>query len=384
MRLSSIITTGLLAGSCFIAAFPVAAEEAAASPEAASIVWARQLRTAGYDSVSHLGVDGSGNIVVHGTTSGALAGSNHGNDDVFLAKYNTSGTLQWKIQRGSPQYDTAGPIAVNAAGDIVVHQVIGGANKLVKYNSSGAIIWERSLSNTIAGIFFIASNDVLAVGSNVYRYTSAGNLISKKALAAPNCTVDHAAIDKSGSIFIGGSSRLNACVVKYNSNLGLLWRRYFNRGDPFEWNYVADLETNQNGEVLVAGATNITDISGDILYEGFLLKYLGNGTLGWKRNIRDNSPSASVINAVGDLFTAGYPRLESFNPVESDAVVARYRGIDGARAWLQQFGAPRGSDHPNDIAMDRQGNLYVGGYTYGALAAPNLGNSDAFVVKLRP
>ena len=51
--------------------------------------------------------DSSGNVYVAGYTSGGLDGTNAGSNDLFVVKYNSSGTKQWTKQLGSssPDYD---------------------------------------------------------------------------------------------------------------------------------------------------------------------------------------------------------------------------------------------------------------------------------------
>ena len=56
---------------------------------------AKQLGTSSYESGSGVTTDSSDNVYVTGTTSGGLAGrKNYGKKDIFIIKYNSSGTLQ--------------------------------------------------------------------------------------------------------------------------------------------------------------------------------------------------------------------------------------------------------------------------------------------------
>ena len=58
--------------------------------------WVELLGTASSDVGRGVGVDTSGNIYVTGFTGGNLGGeTNAGSDDVFLAKYNGSGSRLW-------------------------------------------------------------------------------------------------------------------------------------------------------------------------------------------------------------------------------------------------------------------------------------------------
>ena len=52
-------------------------------------------------------MDPDGNVYVAGTTNGALDGNvNAGSSDIFVMKFDASGTHQWTVQRGAsgPEY----------------------------------------------------------------------------------------------------------------------------------------------------------------------------------------------------------------------------------------------------------------------------------------
>jgi Beta-propeller repeat len=80
-------------------------------------VWIRQLGDAGYEEARGVAVDGSDNVYVTGYTSGDIDGAgaltSAGGVDVFLAKYNASGTQQWVRQFGSGADDRSYGVAAN-------------------------------------------------------------------------------------------------------------------------------------------------------------------------------------------------------------------------------------------------------------------------------
>jgi Bacterial Ig-like domain/Beta-propeller repeat len=68
--------------------------------------WTRQLGTTDDDDAFGVATDASGNVYLTGDTFGSLPGNtSSGLADLFAAKYNTGGTLQWVKQQGSLQSD---------------------------------------------------------------------------------------------------------------------------------------------------------------------------------------------------------------------------------------------------------------------------------------
>ena len=120
--------------------------------------WSRTKQLGTFKDEGGLGVsiDSSGNIYVTGDTDGGLDGNtNYGNDcsvppcsDIFLVKYNSSGTKQWTKQIGTPFPDSGQGVSTDSSGNIyVTGSTDGGLDGntyyghydifLIKFNSSG-------------------------------------------------------------------------------------------------------------------------------------------------------------------------------------------------------------------------------------------------------
>ena len=98
--------------------------------------------------------DGAGNVYVVGTTNHATSGQTH----AYLAKFNTSGVLQWQRRLGSSFGVQTPHIDVNSAGDALItgYTNNGSINLSIValYSTSGVIQWQRSVlwsSNTPSG-----------------------------------------------------------------------------------------------------------------------------------------------------------------------------------------------------------------------------------------
>ncbi len=119
--------------------------------------WIRQFGSAESDSGTGIGVDGSGNAYITGSTGGSLDGSTAGGTDVFLAKYASDGTQQWIHQFGSDKDDEGTGIAVDGSGNAYITGTTGGSLNgsnagpddvfLAKHGSDGNQQWIRQFGS---------------------------------------------------------------------------------------------------------------------------------------------------------------------------------------------------------------------------------------------
>jgi len=108
----------------------------------------RQLARSSNDYAYGVATDSSGNVYVTGFTRGALDGNTSaGSNDLFVVKYSYSGTKQWTKQLGTSGNDNASGVATDSSGNVYVTGYtrggLDGTNAgsrdifVVKYNSSG-------------------------------------------------------------------------------------------------------------------------------------------------------------------------------------------------------------------------------------------------------
>lgn len=130
-----------------------------------TLQWQKMITTSDNysDYGNGLGLDSSGNVYVSGRSSGI----NIGYDAGFIMKFDSTGSTQWQrtlSQSGRSQYP-ATSIAINSAGDVYVtgsyaEAGLPGRLFLAKYNTSGSIQWQKYLANN-------ASNPRSNSGSSV-------------------------------------------------------------------------------------------------------------------------------------------------------------------------------------------------------------------------
>jgi hypothetical protein len=135
------------------------------------------------DYVEGIAIDGSGNVYLAGYTTGAFPTyTNNATYDIFLAKYNASGTRQWVTQWGSTTHDFGHGIAVDGNDIYVTGYTIGsfGAGqtnagsddifltKITDAGAAGVVQWTKLFGTTdidrAYGITIDNSNNIYLTG----------------------------------------------------------------------------------------------------------------------------------------------------------------------------------------------------------------------------
>lgn len=89
--------------------------------ESGLVVWERRLTTFAIDPANAIAVNRNGDLLVAGSTFLLLGGVRHGQQDVFLASIDkATGDVLWAMNAGTDASDWATAIATDASGDIYV------------------------------------------------------------------------------------------------------------------------------------------------------------------------------------------------------------------------------------------------------------------------
>ncbi len=334
--------------------------------------WTRQLGSSSRDSANGVATDSSGNVYVTGMTNGGLDGcKNAGIEDLFVVKYNSSGTKQWTNQLGSSSRDSADDVATDSSGNIYVtgttYSELDGntsAGKadlfVVKYNSSGTHQWTKQLGtdryDEARGVATDSSGNVYVTG-----YTEGG-------------------LDGNTSL-----GKADLFVVKYNSSGTKQWANQLGTWDTDFANGVA---TDSSGNVYVTGSTyrsldgNTSAGNADLI----VVKYYDNGTKQWTQQLGSSSNDYAndvVTDSSGNAYVTGttYGGLDGNTSAgNADLFVVKYNS-SGTKQWTKQLGTSS-TDTANGVATDSSGNVYVAGGTYGGLDGnTSAGVNDLFIVK---
>ena len=177
----------------------------------------------------------TGNVYVTGTTAGSLDGQSYsGSGDVYLMKFNSSGTKQWTRLLGTTAIDNAWSVAVDS-----------NENIYVAGSTNGNLGGQTSSGGTDA---FVA------------RFDSSGNMVWTRLLGNGTLTYGYAvAVASSGNVYISGVTRgtlggqANAgiqdmFVAKYNSSGTMQWVRMAG-SSVFDYCYGVAVDGSENGYV---------------------------------------------------------------------------------------------------------------------------------------
>lgn len=385
--------------------------------------WIRQLGTGAQDTASSVVVDSSGNIYMVGSTQGSFAETNAGNYDVWIAKYNDQGTLQWKQQFGTPSYDGATNVEIDKSGNIYITGVseeyrAGFRTRntqawITKYTDKGTLEWQHFLEtenedyprdialDDTGNVYICGETNGSLPGNNsgeldawVAKYDNQGNLQWKKELGnSGKTTSSSVAVDKYGNIYIGGGTsgslaqsnvgKQDAWIAKYNNQGTLQWKHQIG---TTEIDSTSDVAVDSLGNIYISGVTKGSlagTNAGD--YDTWIAKYNSQGIQQWKQQFgtagKDTSYSDLALDKFGNIYIAGSTEgsLAATNTGKSDAWIAKYNS-QGVQQWKYQLGTSA-SDGLGDVTVNSLGNVFAVGYTYGALGTTNAGLEDAWMAK---
>jgi hypothetical protein len=134
--------------------------------------WSKTLDSGASEYSKSIMTDSAGNVYVVGNTKGALDGINAGKNDIFLAKYDSSGEQQWVKQFGTDQEDSSAAIVVDALGNIyLAGTTYNSTDKknnilLLGYDAEGDLIRSDIFATTKAN----ETVNSMVLGSDGYLY----------------------------------------------------------------------------------------------------------------------------------------------------------------------------------------------------------------------
>ena len=365
--------------------------------------WVKSFGSTDTDMGKATVVDASGSVIVTGRFKGTVdfggtSRTSAGGYDIFLAKYNSAGALQWVTGFGGIDSEDVYSMALDHSGNIFISGLLGSTTgSLAKFNSQGSLLWTAGPKRANFARRSTDSANFVSIATD-----SQGNIL---------VTGDFRA-QSGGEMDFGDGWRIyapqdsvNAFLAKYSSSGSCLLARDFdNFGDTQKGTGIAvDTRINPSTGLayddvyLVGFASSAIDIGGGFLQNnnhdvgsvsfGFLGKYSSNGTYIWGRRVgtnlvTDNTTVSSrgqklVIDGIGDVIVGGDfnthtnvggELMDSGNVMLSgtsgmgDFFLVKYSGVTGSHIWSQAIkSVVNGYGVIGRVTVDTGNNVFIVG-----------------------
>ena len=250
-----------------------------------TVQWSRFLRTGGSNQLGNkIDLDSSGNVYVAGlgrTTRTDIFG--------LIAKYNSSGTLQWQKRISA---DSSGIFELQG---IVVkdsHFYVTGRTSdpstlfVAKLDLDGTMVWQKSVRDLVTNDFelgydidtdsqgnvYIAGYDTNPERTIFLKFDSLGNLVFQKLIRKTGVEQLFGAsmtVDQNDRVLItmGNSGTGHSSIATFNSDGSLLRARFIEL-------YATDIDTDRFDDILLSASSQLT--SGE--FELTTVKLPGDGS----------------------------------------------------------------------------------------------------------
>ncbi len=271
--------------------------------ECGDVLWGKQIGGAGPDRANKVIVDHAGNIIITGYFAqivdfgggNVTASNNNGQTDLFVAKYSPAGVFQWVRHFDGPlnNSDAGNDLAVDGSDKVYVVGTMdqGFFNYYVFVAAldptTGTQLWyniELGQAGYGLGITFKNnSSEIVVTGQKN------GNIFVSKYDLAGNPTYGYSAITGAGESIIAGTGN-NVYLAGYTENGNfrdiyfaqvdvstLLLTSLFQTSSGTNWDYLTDLEIDQNGDVLLSGILGSPSIVCTIAGTPTTISNSGNG-----------------------------------------------------------------------------------------------------------
>jgi hypothetical protein len=397
------------------------------------------------DSCKGVAADSNGNVYLYGTSYGEWGKpiiGHSGNSDVFVAKLNSEGVLQWNTFLGSTNSDYAlnnNGITADSNGNVYI---VGESKKtwgsptnghtgdgqsdgfIVKLNTQGVIQWLTFIGEAdqdrVAGIA-LDSNGNMYIGGYATKdggkayaaKLNSNGVLQWKTMMGANGGASEAhgvTVDNSGNVYITGHSNLvgwgtpvtdhsgrsDAFIAKLDGN-GVLQMNTFMGSENSEGRSVA---VDNSGNIYVVGhsigswGNPINEYNG-FDHNAFLAQLNSSGVLQWNTFLGSFGNTVLVDNQ-GYVYVAGHSNYQWGDPFiassNDNAIAVIYDAFaakldsNGLLKWNAFLGSESG-DYGETLALDASGNVYVAGRSqaeWGRPVTPHSGSNsyDSFVAKI--
>lgn len=300
-----------------------------------------------------------------------------GSSDLFVAKYDAGGTLQWIRRDGGSMADEGRGIVLTSSGEVVVSgsfqgtAVFGGDTLvseglsdvlLVSYDANGNVLWAQ-------------------------RYGGAGDDRANKLAALPGGDVVavgdlQASVDFGGTVLTAAGLG-DAFVARFDAMGSAVWAVRAGSAATFAVDQAFDVVPDANGDLLVCGEiTGPSDIGGITLVPNggidlFIARFDGAGSVLWAHHAggpQTDHAYGIAVDPLGNAYVTGQADAGAstvfdtitLDPFGNEAVfLARY-DASGAVQWVERYAPGSGGA----VEVDPEECLYITGGASGIVGQP--------------
>ena len=257
----------------------------------ASVAWAQKAGGINSDKGEAVSVLTDGSALVTGyfwgtATFGSIQLISNNFYDVFVAKYNSDGSVAWAQKAGGASLDYGMGISALADGSALVTgyfentanfggtQLVSKGNEdifIAKYNSDGTVAWAKSAGGTDSDY----GQDISTLADGSAFITGYFNRTATF-----------------GSTWLYSKGSSDVFTAKYNSNGSLAWAQ---KGGGTSTDYGYGISASSDGGALITGSFKYTGTFGNTTVAArgsddiFVVKYNSDGNVAWAQKAADST-----------------------------------------------------------------------------------------------
>ena len=384
-----------------------------------NLLWAKQGKggasggsESGNTDARGVTIDASGNVIATGgyvgtgDFDGMILSSGGANEELFLVKYNGSGTLQW-VKAATGSFAVKGlAVATDGAGNIFVTGSFG------HHNSGGNATFDTTTLNSFGG------QDIF-----VAKYDSSGNLLWVKQAGSSGSDNNEEgrdiAVDSFGNVVVVGGfentadfsgNMLTAAgdrdifIAKYDTNGNVLWVKRAGSSGTGNGENGEGVAIDGSDNIVVTGyfestanfdAIMLTSLGGSDM---FTAKYDSSGNALWARSGGGSGFDLGVgltSDLSGNVYVTGwFAGTANFGGTlltssgSDDIFLAKY-DTSGNFEWVNRAGSSSGADTGWDVVVGSTSTIYLtGSFTgtsdFDSINKSSLGGTDIYYAIIEP
>jgi hypothetical protein len=372
----NVYATGFAQGTSFsITGFGVEDVFLAKYAPSGALLWATKCGGSGSDQGQGIAVDSAGYIYITGSFTGTAAFksaspstvsqtlTSGGGLDIYIAKYDPSGVLQWVTKVSSPFFidEEGSSIAVDQSGGVYITGYLGRAEGNF-FNQPG---------NTFAYNLYLGGS-FTTPAIFVAKYTNAGTFVWANGVKGYGANRGNGiAVNPSGTKVVvtgayqNGVDFGNSITLSNSSSTSNIFVAAYDGSGVAQWAQQGGSTSTDYGNAIAIDSSDNVYVTGD--FQNVATFY--------------NNP-ATPSNGVSSPFTLT-SHLSSGSSYTVDVVLAKY-DQSGVKQWIAAPGGA-GNDYPYGITLDGP-NVVVAGWfefsvSFGTQSISSAGNFDVFVAR---